>query len=177
MAERPTGWQFSELLRPHFPTLSLAFLAVPGETLTDLLDPWPLKIVVDNLLQSKALPHWLSPVVSRVAGESKPAVLNLAVLAAAGIATIGALSSYAEKYLTTSVGQWVMHDRRRMVYQHIHQLSLAEYDEQRTGDLISRVTSGIEAVQDVISSALLGMLANSWVWWRSCSGSMPDLHW
>jgi ATP-binding cassette, subfamily B, bacterial len=162
MAERPAGWQqFSELLRPHFATLSLAFLAVLGEILTDLLDPWPLKIVVDNLLQSKALPHWLSPVVSRVAGESKLAVLNFAVLAAAGIATIGALSSYAEKYLTTSVGQWVMHDLRRMVYQHIHQLSLAEYDEKRTGDLISRVTSDIEAVQDFISSALLGMLVNS----------------
>jgi subfamily B ATP-binding cassette protein MsbA len=66
-----------------------------------------------------------------------------------------------EKYLTTSVGQWVMHDLRRTLYQHIHHLSLAEHDEKRTGDLISRVTSDIEAVQDFITSAMLGMLVNA----------------
>src|ERR1700687_167153 len=54
-----------------------------------------------------------------------------------------------------------MHDLRRTLYQHIHGLSLAEHDEKRTGDLISRVTSDIEAVQDFITSALLGMLVNS----------------
>ena len=37
----------------------------------------------------------------------------------------------------------------------------AEYDETRTGDLISRVTSDIDAVQDFVNSALLGILVNS----------------
>ena len=46
--------------------------------------------------------------------------------APAVIAVVGAASSYLEKYLTTSVGQWVMHDLRRTLYQHIHHLSLAE---------------------------------------------------
>jgi subfamily B ATP-binding cassette protein MsbA len=54
-----------------------------------------------------------------------------------------------------------MHDLRRTLYQHIHHLSLAEHDEKRTGDLIGRVTSDIEAVQDFITSALLGMLVNT----------------
>jgi ATP-binding cassette, subfamily B, bacterial len=158
---RSARHQFSELLRPHTLALSLAFLAVLGEAATDLLEPWPLKIVVDNLLRSKELPQWLSPIVSHIAGQSKLAVLNFAVLAAAAIAIVGALSSYAEKYLTTSVGQWVMHDLRRTLYQHIHQLSLAEHDEKKTGDLISRVTSDIEAVQNFIASALLGMVVNA----------------
>ena len=61
------------------------------------------------------------------------------------IAVVGAASSYLENYLTTNVGQWVMHDLRRTLYHHIHRLSLAEHDEKRTGDLISRVTSDIEA--------------------------------
>ena len=52
------------------------------------------------------------------------------------------------------------HDLRRTLYQHIQRLSLAEHDEARSGDLITRVTSDIEAVQDFINSALLGMVVN-----------------
>ena len=76
------------------------------------------------------------------------------------IAIVGAVSSYIEKYLTTSVSQWVAHDLRRTLYQHIQRLSLAEHDESRTGDLITRVTSDIDAVQDFITSALLGIVVN-----------------
>jgi ATP-binding cassette, subfamily B, bacterial len=156
-----SNWrQMVELLRPHWKTMSLALAAVLGETVTDLLEPWPLKIVVDNLLQSKPLPSWLAGIVSHL-GQDKLAVLNFAVVSVAVIAIIGAISSYTEKYLTTSVGQWVMHDLRRTLYQHIHHLSLAEHDEKRTGDLISRVTSDIQSVQDFISSALLDMLVDA----------------
>jgi subfamily B ATP-binding cassette protein MsbA len=159
--EKPHSLKIIELLRPHWKALSLALMAVIGETVTDLLDPWPLKIIVDNLLRSKPLPPWLAGIVSHIAGQNKFAVLNFAVMAVALIAIVGAISSYTEKYLTTSVGQWVMHDLRRTLYQHIHHLSLAEHDEKRTGDLISRVTSDIEAIQDFITSALLGMLVNA----------------
>jgi subfamily B ATP-binding cassette protein MsbA len=160
-APAKSNWrQMVELLRPHWKTMSLALAAVLGETVTDLLEPWPLKIVVDNLLQSKPLPSWLTGIVSHL-GQDKLAVLNFAVVSVAVIAIIGAISSYTEKYLTTSVGQWVMHDLRRTLYQHIHHLSLAEHDEKRTGDLISRVTSDIQSVQDFISSALLDMLVDA----------------
>ena len=87
-------------------------------------------------------------------------IVNFAVAAVAVIAVVGAVSSYFEKYLTTSVSQWVGHDLRRTLYHHIQRLSLAEHDEARSGDLITRVTSDIEAVQDFINSALLGMLVN-----------------
>src|ERR1700688_4977543 len=79
-----------ELLRPHWKALSVALLAVIGETITDLLEPWPLKIIVDNLLQSKPLPPWLTAIVSHTAGHNKFAVLNFAVLAVALIAVAGA---------------------------------------------------------------------------------------
>ncbi len=156
-----SGWpKMLALLRPHWGTLTIALLAVVVETGADLLEPWPLKIIVDNLLQSKPLSPWLAGIVGHMAGHNKLAILNFAVLAVAVIAIVGAIGSYTEKYLTTSVGQWVMHDMRRTLYQHIHHLSLAEHDEKRTGDLISRVTSDIEAIQDFITSALLGMLVS-----------------
>ncbi len=150
----------TDLLRPHWKSLAIALLAVLGETLTDVLEPWPLKIVVDQLLQSKKLPGWLGEFVSGVFGQDRLAILNFAVAAVAAIAVVGAVSSYVEKYLTTSVSQWVTHDLRRMLYYHIQRLSLAEHDEARTGDLITRVTSDIEAIQSFISSALLGILVN-----------------
>jgi subfamily B ATP-binding cassette protein MsbA len=152
--------KITRLLSPHWKALSLALLAVIGEISADLLEPWPLKIILDHLLQSKAMPDWMSGTISQTVGQNEYAVLNFAVLAVAVIAIIGAVSSYAEKYLTTSVGQWVMHDLRRTVYQHIHRLSLAEHDKKRTGDLISLVTSDIEAIQSFITTALLGMLVN-----------------
>jgi ATP-binding cassette, subfamily B, bacterial len=152
--------RITHLLRPHWKALTIALLAVLGETLTDVLEPWPIKIVVDNLLESRKLPGWLSGIVSGLFGQDKLAILSFAVAAVAAIAVIGAVSSYVEKYLTTSVGQWVMHDLRRTLYNHIQWLSLAEHDKARTGDLITRVTSDIEAIQDFISSALLGMLVN-----------------
>ena len=156
-----SNWlKIGELLRPHWKALSLALLAVIGETVTDLLEPFPLKMIVDQLVHTKPLPPWLTGMVSHTVGQNKFAVVNFAVLALAVIAVVGAISSYIEKYLTNSVGQWVMHDLRRTLYQHIHRLSLAEHDEKRTGDLISRVTSDIEAVQEFITSALLGMLVN-----------------
>jgi ATP-binding cassette, subfamily B, bacterial len=149
-----------DLIRPHWMALSLALIAMLGEALTDVLEPWPIKIVVDNIQHSHKLPGRLSGLITGLFGQNQYAVLNFAVAAVALIAIVGALSSYFEKYLTTNVSQWVGHDLRRTLYQHIQRLSLAEHDKSRTGDLITRVTSDIEAVQDFINSALLGILVN-----------------
>jgi subfamily B ATP-binding cassette protein MsbA len=151
--------RITDLLYPHWPALTFAFVAVVGESVTDLLEPWPLKIVFDYVFGSKKMPDWLTSAVSYV-GTDKLSILNFAVLAVIVIAIFGALSSYFEKYLTTSVGQWVMHDLRRVLYGHIQRLSLSYHDHKRTGDLISRVTSDIDAVQSMVSTVMLGMLVN-----------------
>jgi subfamily B ATP-binding cassette protein MsbA len=159
-ADKPAKLSIARLIRPYWKALSLAFVAVLGETFSDVLEPWPIKIVIDNVLQTKKLPGWLSVFVTEMFGQNRLAVLNFAVAAIAGIAVVGAISSYFEKYLTTSASQWVTHDLRRTLYNHIQRLSLVEYDKAQTGDLISRVTSDIGAVQDFINSALLGILVN-----------------
>jgi len=57
----PRRLRIVDVLRPHWKALTLALVAVAGETATDLLEPWPLKIVLDNLLQSKRFPvGWVS---------------------------------------------------------------------------------------------------------------------
>ena len=160
VSNQPGKLRIIALIRPHWKALTLAFVAVLGQTFSDVLEPWPIKIVIDNILQSKKLPSWLAGSVVELFGQDKTSILNFAVAAVAAIAVIGAISSYFEKNLTTSVSQWVTHELRRTLYNHIQRLSLAEHDKAQTGDLISRVTSDIGAVQDFINSALLGILVN-----------------
>jgi ATP-binding cassette subfamily B protein len=149
----------THLARSHWKALALAFLAVLGETIADVAEPWPVKIVIDNVLQHKKLPPRLDALVALFPQDAF-ATLNFALAGVLLIAAVGAASSYGEKFLTTSVAQWVAHDLRRMVYQRIQRLSLAEHGESRTGDLLTRVTSDIDAVQDFITSALLGIVIN-----------------
>src|SRR5262245_65825853 len=152
--------RIGHLLWPQWKSLLLALVAVVGETLADVLQPWPIKIVLDNVVQGKALGGWFGSLVARVLPASRFATLDLAVAAVALIALLDAVSSYAEKSLTTRVAQWVSHDLRRSVYQHLQRLSLADHRESRSGDLMMRMTSDISAVQDFITSALVGIVVN-----------------
>ncbi len=152
-----------DLLRPHTKALALGFLAVVGEGIADVLQPWPLKIVLDRVLEakSKSPAHgWLNHLIMLTAGYDKLAILKFAALAALAIAFVDAFCTYCEKYLSTSVGQWVLHDLRRTLYSHMQRLSLAYHDHSRTGDLISRATSDIDAIQSFIASGLLSSLVN-----------------
>ncbi len=148
------------LVRPYWTSLAIAFVALLAEAGAGLLEPWPLKVVIDNLLQSKALPEPIGSLVAGLLGSGSTAVLTFAVAAVAIIAVVGAVSAYVETYLTTSISQWIGHDLRRTLYHHIQRLSLADHDKARTGDLITRVTSDISIIQSFIDSALLGILLN-----------------
>ena len=139
--------------------MGLALLSVGGVAVADLLDPWPIKVVLDYVLQPRAAPGWLAAIVGPFGGD-RLAILQAAVAAVAVIALAGAMSSYLQSYLTSHVGQKVMHELRLTVYHHIHRLSLAEHDQKRTGDLISRVTSDIDSIQDFVTSSLLSVVAN-----------------
>ena len=163
MATRPDPRHLTitSLLRPHAKALAVGLLAVVGVGAANLLEPWPLKIVLDNVLRNRDADGWLNKLIYSVTGPDKMAILKLAVVAVVIIAAVDAICSFTEKYLTTSVGQWVMHDLRQTLYAHIQRLSLAFHDQKKTGDLISRVTSDIDAIQSFITSGLLGALVNA----------------
>src|SRR5690349_7079356 len=114
----------AELLRPHFKSLIGGILAVVGAGIANLLEPWPLKVVVDNVLKSQPVRNgWLNNLIIDIAGTDKLAILKLAAISFVVISCVGAICTYIQKYVTTSVGQWVMHDLRRAVYAHIQKLS------------------------------------------------------
>ena len=160
LGSKPKRLTIRELLQPHVPALSLGLLAVIGEGAANLLEPWPLKIVLDDVFKTRQVHGWLNRLIYSTVGYDKIAILKFACIAVLAIAVLDAICSYAEKYLTTSVGQWVTHDLRRVLYSHIQRLSLAYHDHKQTGDLISRVTSDIDAIQSFITTGLLSTLIN-----------------
>lgn len=158
----PKKFSIRNLLWPHWAALAGGILAVVVEGIGNLLEPWPLKIVVDNVLKSNANQHgWLNQFIHSTVGDDKLAILRFAAIGALVIACIGAVASYAEKYLTTTVGQWVMHDLRRTLYSHMQRLSLRYHDHKQTGDLISRATTDIDAIQSFVTSGLLSAFTNT----------------
>ncbi len=148
------------LLRPHKRSLVLGFLCIMGESIADVLQPWPLKIVLDNVIGHRKSHGWLFALIKRFAGTEAHSILLVACGAVIAIALLDAFCSYGDKYLTTSVGQWVTHDLRRGLYAHVQRLSMSYHDTSKTGDLISRVTSDIDSIQSFIVQGLLGILVN-----------------
>ena len=55
MATKPSSLRLSELLKPHAKARTVGLVAVIGEGATNLLEPWPLKIVIDNVLKSQLI--------------------------------------------------------------------------------------------------------------------------
>ena len=146
----------ARLLRPHWRLLAVAFAAMLVQSAADLLEPWPLKIVFDYVLGSKKMPPWLA---EWMPGDAL-AVLNVTAVAVIAIAIAGAISSYTEKYLSTTVAKRVGYELRHMLYHHVQRLSLSFYEQRRTGDMVVRLTSDIDATEDLISSAGLGIALN-----------------
>lgn len=158
----PRKFSIVDLLRPRSKGLAIGLLAAVGEGVANLLEPWPLKIVLDSVLKAhRPLHGWLDRFIIAAVGADKIAMLKFAVAAVIAIALLDAVCSYIEKYITTNISQWIMHDLRRTLYSHIQRLSLAYHDQKQTGDLISRVTSDIATIQDLIASSVLTALVNA----------------
>jgi len=152
-----------ELIRPYRGTLLVILTAMMVETLMSLAGPWPLKIILDNVVGSHHLPGWFDHFVASLTGELGPGKMKIAAVAAIGailIAVIGSLASYIDNYYTESVGQWVAHDLRMRTYHHLQRLSLAYYDSHQTGVLLSTITDDIQTIQSFASSATLGILVD-----------------
>src|SRR6185503_6888607 len=85
------------LLQPHWKGLFLGLLAVAAETMAGLLEPWPLKVVLDSVLHTKKSPDWLSRFIGATFGLDNLAILRFTALAVILIAAIGAIGTYVEK--------------------------------------------------------------------------------
>lgn len=145
-----------ELVRPYRGTLALILLAMLVQTAMSVAGPWPLKIVLDNVVGSHKLAPWLEHLLAPILGSgTKMQIAAAAAIVAVVIAGLGALAAYAANYYTTSVGQWVANDLRMRTYHHLQQLSLSYYDKHQSGALLSTITADVQTIQSFASGATL----------------------
>lgn len=146
------------LLSGHWGILLFGLAAVGAETGAALLEPWPIKIVLDTVLRAKPLPHWLERAIAAMFGTNALGVLGFAVGMVLFVAAVGAVGSYAEKQSVTTLGQRVTHELRSRIYTHAQRLSMSFHDKKRTGDVISTATADVDAIQTAITSGVLDTL-------------------
>jgi ABC-type multidrug transport system fused ATPase/permease subunit len=148
-----------ELLRPYRGSLAIILTAMIVQSGMTLAAPWPLKIILDNVILGRKLSpwmaDWLKPVLVHGHREHLAALAALAVIV---IAVFNAFSSYLANYFTESVGQWVANDLRMRTYHHLQYLSLRYYDTHQSGVLLSTITADVLTIQNFASSATLGIV-------------------
>jgi subfamily B ATP-binding cassette protein MsbA len=149
------------LVRPYRGSLAVVLAAMVVETLASLAAPWPLKVVLDNVVGGKHLPAWLNGFVQlALGGAGKTQIALFAGIGFIAIAAIGALASYVDSYVSETVAQAVAHDLRMRTYHHLQRLSLSYYDKHRVGASLSTLTSDIDTIQNFASSGTLGILVD-----------------
>jgi len=148
------------VLRPYKWPLLFAFVAMLLETIAGLLQPWPLKVVLDSVIGHHPLPEFLSG-LHDLLGRHKGGTVAIAAIATVAIALLNSAASYADSYLTTSVGQYLAHDLRRKVYHHLQRLSLSYYDHHKLGNILSTITDDIDNVQAFFSTSILSIVIDA----------------
>src|SRR5664279_911509 len=146
------------LIKPYKKWLFVIFAAMLLETAMSLLGPWPLKIIIDNVVGHHPLPEWLAWITDLPFEDSKMALAGAAAVGLILIALIGGIAGYIDNYYTESVAQYVANDLRQKVYHHLQRLSLTYYDTHQIGTILSTMTSDISTIQSFASTALLSIL-------------------
>ncbi len=145
--------QLAPYLRPHRWRIAWALAQVFLIAGFELLKPWPLQMVIDNVLGGK--PVALAALHGTPAGR-------LLLFACIGIVVVhlgsGGLT-LLHNYTAIGVGQSMVNDLRGALYAHLQRLSLAFHGRQRVGDLLYRITADSFAVQTMIMNGALPILS------------------
>lgn len=107
-----------------------------------------------------ALGKGVQALVDKGFAARNPDLLHSAALAMMGIIAVLAAASYARLYLVSWLGERLVADLRSEIYRHLLSLSPAFFETNRTGEIISRLTTDTTLVQTVVSSAVPIALRN-----------------
>lgn len=131
-------------LRPYRGKLVLALVCMVLVSLTTLAVPWILgRELIDRVILAKNL-----------------ALLNLIAIALVLLIAIKGLFSYGQTYLMSFVGYRLITDLRNRIYQHLQRLSLSFYKRKRTGEIMSRVVTDVNVLQEVVVESMAKMILN-----------------
>jgi ATP-binding cassette subfamily B protein/subfamily B ATP-binding cassette protein MsbA len=141
--------------------LWLALAAMVGETITTLLAPWPLKFVFDKVLLVHSHHHGDAHLRLSL-GHSQWVFLAVITGVAVLIAVADALFSYFDTQLSEIASQKAVYELRRALFGHLQRLSVAYHHspDTRLGDLLSRLSGDIGALQDLAASGVSNIVTN-----------------
>lgn len=128
-------------LKPYWGRMALAMLALLLSSAFGLAFP----LVIVNLLDSVTKAKDFGP-------------LNLLAAVLVGIFLLQAAFSFFQSYLLTYIGERIVFDLRTSLYRHLQKLSLAFYASRRVGDLVSRLSSDVTQMRNMLTNSLTTLL-------------------
>lgn len=144
LKQHPVSFKrIAKLFSPHRATIIVVVLLISLSSVVGLAQPFLVRGIIDD-----ALPH--------------SNVTLLAILAGAMIAVAAANSviGVIQTWLTTSMGQKIMHALRVDLFTHLQKQSLAFFTRTRSGEVQSRLNNDISGMQSVITSTATGIASN-----------------
>ncbi|HKF00240.1 MAG TPA: ABC transporter ATP-binding protein [Actinomycetes bacterium] len=131
------------VLRPHRRTIALAAATVLAGTAAGLVMPYLVKLAVDDGVRAGDL-----------------GVVRAAVAAYLALTAVQFAALRAETLLIAKVGERALLAVRTRLFAHLQTLSLEFYERERTGRIVARMTSDVEALGDLVSTGLVNLVAS-----------------
>jgi subfamily B ATP-binding cassette protein MsbA len=148
-------------MAPHAWALAGGALLVALVAAMDVALPWPLKVIVDDVLKRSPRPKrdWLLNQLG-VSGFGQHRLLLVAIAALLIITLFNAVATYFGNRVLNGVGERVTAAIRAEVFTHLQRLSLSFHDQQRLGDLLTRTTTDVDYLQGLLISMLSVLVPN-----------------
>jgi len=127
-----------QYLRPYWRLVAAALVAIFTGSLAELAQPYLFKVAIDRHIAT-----------GQLAGLGGVAALYLATLIVAFAA------EYGQTWLVQWIGQRIMFDLRMAIYGHLQKLDVRYYDRNPVGRLMTRVTSDVDAINDLFTSGVI----------------------
>ncbi|PXY38319.1 multidrug ABC transporter ATP-binding protein [Prauserella flavalba] len=139
---------------------------VPVRRILRLFRPYRGRLAVVGLLVglsslvSVASPFLLREVLDVAIPQQRTGLLTLLVAGMLGVAVATSVFNVLQTYLSTTVGQQVMHGLRSEVYARLQRMSLAFFTRTRTGEVQSRIANDIGGMQSTVTSTATSLVSN-----------------
>jgi ATP-binding cassette subfamily B protein/subfamily B ATP-binding cassette protein MsbA len=146
-------------MRPHLGRLAFAILGVVLAAGLEVLKPWPLKIVIDNVLRGAPLAGAWVP--ARALDLAPTALLAWACLGLVALYLMLGLVSVFNNYVSISIGQRMVNELRAEMFDHLQRLSLSFHRRRGIGDLMVRIAYDAFSVQQIAMNGLFPLLSST----------------
>lgn len=141
-------------------SLFLAVSAMIAMVLTQIVRPWPLKIIFDYVLLERPVPPAFQFAASLLESDKTKAVV-LVSCSLIVIACLKGMFAYVETYQTARIGNQLAFILRTKLFAHMQSLSLAFHSQSRTGELLTKIGSDTGTVKAFFSDSALALASHA----------------